>query len=116
MPDRYKVSADPAPFRLLFESSTPVGQPFREWLRVTATDTSSIDAQAVALDEAVHAWVCQNPGLSQNAVVKGVQKNRDKVTAALARLFEGGRLDQIEGTRNAILWIPTVPGEQRKIS
>lgn len=112
VPDRFKTGSDPAPFRLTWESATPAGQPFGGWLRATASDAAGTDAKAAILDDAVVAWVTDHAGETQNAVVRGVGRNRLHVTESLNRLFKAGRLDQAPGPRGSILWIPTVPRNQ----
>ena len=106
VPDRYKVSADPAPFRLDFESATPAGDSFKEWLRVKASDESSsdpADVRDLALQERVLIYLRDNPGSAGNAVAKGLRAGKQAVLGALGALAEAGKVDSV-GEKRKTSW------------
>jgi len=100
VPDRFKPSADPAPFRITFQSATPSGLSFRDWVRARATESTeqreSEDRAAKAVGEVLDQ---ADEWLSGNAVVDRAGGRRVDVLAALRRLVEGGQAATRQGKR-----------------
>lgn len=108
VPTAYKVSSDPKPFRVRFESETPAGQGFRGFLRAVAVPT---ELESGVRDR-VLAFVRDNPYSATGEVDKGVKLGTGEAARYLAQL-EGGELitsitgDQAKArgrSRNAVLW------------
>jgi hypothetical protein len=93
VPDLFKPSADPPPFRLDFASATPPGEAFRDHLRVactttdqrTETDERTLKSVLAALDDA-DGW------LSANALAQRAGLRRQDVYAGLKKLADRGRV------------------------
>lgn len=103
VPDRFKVTADPKPFRLTFESASPAGEAFREWLRVEAVETDEQTAtQDHLLDAVLDVVTKADCWLSTNAIAERCRpRRRGDVLGALKQLGDAGRIASRTGTRNS---------------
>jgi hypothetical protein len=102
VPDRYKPSTDPAPFRLTFESATPAGESFREWLRVSASASDERhEAEQKATASVVAALEDADTWLSGSALAERVGGRRQDVFATLRSLADAGRVATRDAKRGA---------------
>jgi hypothetical protein len=112
VPDHYKVSADPPRFRLTFESATPAGESFRDWLRVAATPTTEEDALSDSARGKLRAFIAEHPWAATGDVATGAKVRIQDCTRLLAQLEEAGTIESITGdkavtrgrSRKAVLW------------
>jgi hypothetical protein len=101
VPSTFKVGADPKPFRILFESATPPGEPFRDFLRArTITTDERTEAATRAEAEVLRVLDAADDWMGTDAVIErsGPGRRADKL-AALKKLAEAGRVTQWEAGR-----------------
>ncbi len=100
VPDRFKPSADPAPFKIAFDSATPPGESFREWLRVSAADSNERkEAEERHTKTVLEALEAADEWLSANALTQRSGGRRQDVYGALKQLAEEGRVITRDGKR-----------------
>ena len=112
-PTAYKLSADPARFRVTFLSETPPGEAFRGFIRaeavtVTDSDDSEADRAKVLAFVREHAWS------STREVEHGAKLRTGEATRILAQLEAVGLVVRAAGdeakargrSSNAVLWGP----------
>ena len=95
-PSMYKLSADPQPFRIRFESETPSGQPFRSFIRAVAQDVNASDA-AAEVDLKILSFVEGHPNSSTQEVIDGSGVKAETVPARLHALKDRGTLVLVTG-------------------
>ncbi len=108
VPNAYKVSSDPQPFRVRFESDTPAGQGFRGYLRAVAESAE----EDTGTREQVLAFVRDNPWSTTAEVDRGAKVRTGEAARYLAQLEAAGILGRLTGPEakahgrspNAVLW------------
>lgn len=90
-PSMFKFSADPAPFLIRFESASPQGEPFRDYVRAIAEDVGIQEVNA-DLDLKILRFLNSNPNASTSEVVTGAGAKAEVVAARLHALDRAGRI------------------------
>jgi hypothetical protein len=109
IPTAYKVGADPKPFRVRFESGTPAGQGFKDFIRAVAESTE----EGAGVREKVLAYVKANPWCTTGEVDRGARLGTGEAARHLAQLEAAGVLVRVTGAEakargrahNACLWV-----------
>jgi len=108
VPSAYKLSSDPRPFRVRFESETEPGQAFRGFIRGVASTTDDAgDARSKVLD-----YVTSRPWSSTSEINEGAHLRTGDAGRALSELEAAGLVRSITGpeakalgrSKNAVLW------------
>ena len=102
VPSCYKIGADPKPFRVTFESGSPAGEPFRDFLRPKAT-TVEENAELGLRAEAAVLRVMDDADdwLPRAAVLEAVKARAADVVKALAALESAGRVTMRPGPKHS---------------
>lgn len=102
VPDRFKVSADPQPFRLTFTSASDPGESFKDWVVVAASASDErheaeekVTTSVATVLEQADEW------LSGSAIAERAGGRRQDVFTALRTLAEAGRVNVRDGKRGA---------------
>jgi hypothetical protein len=102
IPEDFKFSQDPLPFTITYHED-------ESGIRLVGEDQSAHEAQSLAIDEKVLAYLADKPAASGNSIVKALHVRRETVGDSLDRLFKAGQLDCAERGRSK-LW--TLRGEK----
>jgi hypothetical protein len=110
VPSMYKLTSDPDPFRVRFESETPPGAPFRGFLRGMAETTE----ENAGIRERVLTYVREHPWETTGEVDRGAHLRTGEAARYLAQLEAAGSVVRITGPEarargrasNASLWGP----------
>jgi hypothetical protein len=98
IPEDFKLSVAPAPFTIRYHEEEN-GQR----IRLIGERSSAEEAEALAIDEKVLAYLAETPGANGNAIVKALHVRWGAVGDALERLFRANKVDCIQKGR-AKLW------------
>lgn len=110
VPTAYKMGSDPKPFKVRFESGTPAGEGFKDFLRAVAETTDEVtDTRSRVL-----AFVRSNPWSATSEVDKGVRLATGEAIRYLTELEAAGLVARATGDEarvrgrspNACLWGP----------
>jgi len=96
-PEDYKISGDPAPFKIRYVED-------ENGIRLIAETTRSCDAKALALDEKVLTYISENQGKSGSRIAEAIRVRKDDALESLHRLGTAGKIDSVKKGR-AELWM-----------
>ncbi len=121
VPSHYKLSNDPLPFRVKFESATPIGEPFRDWLRPIA-DTQSPEQTTDERDRRrILNYLRDNRPSTTSEIDSGLAFSKGTAGRLLAQMAVSGQVEERPGdgltrTRRARLWslMGTAPPEEEE--
>jgi hypothetical protein len=95
VPGSYKLAADPRPFRIQFESATPAGEPFRDFLRARAVTTDEHTEAASRVEvELLRAIDAADDWMPTAALLEAFPGRRADKLAALKRMAGSGRITE----------------------
>mgnify|MGYP000072152526 CR=1 FL=1 len=93
-PSMYKFDSDPKPFLIRFESSTPAGETFRDFVKVIAETVTQQDVNA-GIDTKILAFLRQHPNAATKDIDIGVKD--DVVSQRLRALKSQGSVTFVTG-------------------
>jgi hypothetical protein len=111
VPSHYKVSNDPLPFRVRFESATPIGEPFRDWLRATGATQTEEQTTDERDRQKVLDYVRENPKFTGTEIDQALRLGKGTANRLLEHLRLAGLVEFVDGKQHgrssrAKLWFP----------
>lgn len=100
-PESYKLSMDPEPWTFRIESDDSRRPTVANLIGETAT---AVDAQNLAIDDAIVSYLLKNPGATGTTIGKALQKRKGDVFSSLDRLYAANKVDCVDGPHRSKLW------------
>lgn len=103
VPEDYKFSSDPKPFTIRYTDEKEADGVTPKIIRLIGEDSTAEEAQSLAIDDKILAYLTDNPGKSGSAIATSMRTRKDDVLAALDRLFKCDKIDSVQKGK-AKLW------------
>jgi hypothetical protein len=98
VPEDYKFSVDPQPFKFRLETDDPRTP---TWARLVGDSTTTEDAKMLALFFRIKSYLTEHSaGASGSAIARAIKTRKEDVLAALDSLLKNGEVDCVGGGVN----------------